>query len=94
MAAKPNQELEVCAKYNIEALSSYTKEPFQLMLTNRFAALHDISDPEDIFEEIATGILDTAKETLPTQETSHSNWMSPETKEAISSKHKIRKKRI
>ena len=63
------------------------------MLTNRFAALHDISDPEDIFEEIATGVLDTAKETLPTQETSQYNWMSPEKKKAISSKHKIRKQK-
>ena len=33
-------------KYNLEELSSYAKDPFELMLTNRFAALHDISDPE------------------------------------------------
>ena len=81
----------VFPKYNLESLSSNQKEPFQIQLCNRFSSLQETTDPEDIFEKITTGILETVKETLPIQNFQQCNWMSTKTKEAIEAKHKIRK---
>ena len=60
----PNPRLP---KYDLDLLSTSAKEPFQLKLSNRFSALCEIAEPEDICEEITSGILDTVKETLPLQ---------------------------
>ena len=83
---------EVPPKYNLRALSD-VKEPFQLKLSNRYAILEEISDPDDIYEKITSGILEVAEETLPVLESPQCNWMSPETKLAIDKKHKIRKQK-
>ena len=40
---------------------------------------------------MTTSVLDTAKETLLLQNFSQCTWMSAKTKEAIDTKHKIRK---
>ena len=77
-------------KHNLESLSS-KKESFQLKLNNRFSALQETDDPEAIFQEITSGILDTVKETLPLQTSNQCNWMSAETKGAIEEKHTTRK---
>ena len=81
----------VFPKYNLESLSSNQKEPFQIQLCNRFSSLQETTDPEDIFDKITTGLLETVKETLPIQNSKQCNWMSTKTKEAIEAKHKIRK---
>ena len=78
-------------KYNLESLFSDKKEPFQLKLSNRFSSLQETTVPEDIFQQITSGILETAKEILPLQKKSQCRWMSTKTKEAIETKHKIRK---
>ena len=82
----------VMPKYNLERLSSDAKEAFQLQLNNRFSSLSETSDPEDIFvKKITTGYSRHAKETLPLQNSSQCARMSTKTKEAIDTKHNIRK---
>ena len=52
--------------------------------------LSDVQDPEEIFEEIESGILTSAAEVLPLKEKISCDWMSAETKNAIGDKHTIR----
>ena len=82
----------VIPKLNLDPLLSEAKEPFQLKLNNRFSCLSELSDPEEIYKEISSGILEAAKEVLPLQEKYQCSWMSDDTKRAIDEKHKIRKK--
>ena len=76
----------------MEPLLSEAKEPFQLKLNNRFSCHSELSDPEEIYKEISSGILEAAKEVLPLQEKYQCSWMSDDTKRAIDEKHKIRNK--
>ena len=80
-------------RYDLELLSTDAKEPFQLKLSNRFSALCETAEPEDICEEITSGILDSVKETLPLQNSTQPQWMSSKTKAAINTKHKTRKEK-
>ena len=59
----------------------------------RFYALCETAEPEDVCDEITSGILDSVKETLPLQNSIKPQWMSPKTKEAINTKHKTRKEK-
>ena len=78
-------------RYNLETLSNTARVLFQIKLANRFSSLKDISEPEDIFTEVITGILATANEILPQLEPHSEQWISRNTKEAIKHKHQMRK---
>lgn len=64
---------------------------FQLTLKNRFDALEDETDPEIIQEIIIDGLHDASRKFLPETSQKTPEWMSQQTKQAITSKHNIRK---
>lgn len=68
-------------------------ESFQLTLQNRFAILEQETDPETIQEALTAGLHEASEAALPNKvQQDFPNWMTQKTKQAIKSKHKIRKK--
>ena len=80
-------------KLDLQPLQNEAKETFQLILSNRFQTLSEISDPNDINNKIIDGLLDTVKEVLPKLNNDKPDWMSEEAKQAITSKHICRKEK-
>ena len=86
----PSKEKSVF-RPDFDSISSDVVNTFQLKLTNRFAVLGYISDPESLFENVSATISEVASETFPSKHTSAPRWMSNNTKSAIDTKHKVRK---
>ena len=81
-------------KLDVQKLQTDAKESFQLKLSNRFQTPGEITDPDDIFEEITDGIIDTAKDVLPVYNKSKPNWLTIQTKQAIASKISVARKKM
>ena len=78
-------------KLNLEQLNnSDIQRSFQIELSNRFAILSELSEPENVYQEISSAIRDTAAKNIAPNNQTYPNWMSQETQTAIKNKHKIR----
>lgn len=76
---------------DFDSLSQNIVNSFQIQLSNRFATLDDISDPETLYENISSAISEVARHDIRSKRTSTPKWMSQNTKDAIENKHKVRK---
>ena len=81
-------------RYDLDLLSTDAKEPFQLKLSNQFSALCETAEPEDICEEITSGILDSVKEPLPLQNSIKPQWMSPKQKPQLTPSKRQEKNKL
>ena len=80
-------------KPDLTTLLTDDRKTFQLKLSNKFAVLKTDPEPKVLLNDITTAILETARETLPLKNPAEPDWMSTATKQAIETKHRIRREK-